>query len=230
MSAPDALHPLVYRMLRPVAGLGVFSAVLIAVSTALGVALAWSTWNTYFVVERFLADDPAVGVLEVYAADDAAAVVTWSYLAALVVSGVVFVTWLYRTRLNAEVLCQATHRRSRGWVVGSWICPIVNLWFPFQVVSDIWKASRPDSGLRVRSLELVSGSPRLALWWGCWVTSFVIDRIAAKVIYDAKKIDLEMVRSMAIAESLSAVLTAVAAVLMIMTMRQISRWQTGPGE
>lgn len=230
MSAPDALHPLVYRMLRPVAGLGVFSAVLITVSAALGVAFAWSAWNTYFVVERFLADDPAVGVLDLHAADDVTAAVTWSYLAALVVSGVAFVIWLYRTRLNAEILCEAPHRRSRGWVVGSWICPIVNLWFPFQVVSDIWKASKPDSGLRLQSLGLVPGSPRLALWWGCWVTSFVIDRIAVKVIYDANKIDLEMVRSLAIAESLSAVLIAVAAALMIMTMRQISRWQTRPSE
>ncbi len=237
MTTP-ALDPYLYRMLRPVAGLGVVSAVLIAITTTLGIVGAWSTWNAYFLAERFLDDDPTVGVPDLLAADDLVASITWTRLAVLVVTGVVFVIWLYRARLNSETLCEAPHQRSRGWVVGSWICPIVNLWFPYQVVSDVWKASNPDTRRqletlateRMGSLRFVSGSAQLGLWWACWAASFVIDRVAAKVIYDEADPTKEMFRAVAIAETLVTVLIAVSGVLIIMAMRQITRWQSPPRE
>jgi hypothetical protein len=235
MTAPS-IDPYLYRMLRPVAGLGVASTILIAITTALGIVSAWSTWNAYFLAERFLDDDPTVGVSDLLAADDLVASIVWIRIALLVVTGVVFLFWLYRARLNSETICEVAHQRSRGWVVGSWICPIVNLWFPYQVVSDVWKASNPDTPRQIEilktermgSLRFVSGSAQLGFWWACWAASFVIDRVAAKVIYDADDPTKEMFRAVAIAETLVMVLIAVSGVLIIMVMRQITRWQSPP--
>jgi Domain of unknown function (DUF4328) len=28
-------------------------------------------------------------------------------------------------------------RRSRGWAIGGWFCPAVNLWFPYQIATDV---------------------------------------------------------------------------------------------
>jgi hypothetical protein len=37
----------------------------------------------------------------------------------------------------------ARHVRERGWVWGSWVCPVVSLWFPFQIVRDVQAATNP---------------------------------------------------------------------------------------
>ena len=45
-----------------------------------------------------------------------------------------------------------------------WIVPIVNLWFPFQIMGDIWRA-----GLPAEQRSETAWLP--ALWWTCWLLS-----------------------------------------------------------
>lgn len=44
--------------------------------------------------------------------------------------------WLHRAHQQAQVVRPYHASRSSGWAWGGWICPVVNLWFPFQVVRD----------------------------------------------------------------------------------------------
>jgi hypothetical protein len=65
----------------------------------------------------------------------------WLYLAAYIVTCL----WLSDVRRNAEALNPiARHVRGRGWVWGSWVCPVVSLWFPFQIVRDVQAATNPQ--------------------------------------------------------------------------------------
>ena len=50
------------------------------------------------------------------------------FLLALLAAGVVFIVWLWRVRWNAEMFCRGEHRFTRGWVIGCWLVPVVNLW------------------------------------------------------------------------------------------------------
>ncbi|WP_436492505.1 DUF4328 domain-containing protein [Actinokineospora sp. HUAS TT18] len=226
MSVPAMPYdpPIRRIVLLPVRAWSVVSAVLIAVTTAMALIVAWATWDSYFVAQRFLWDDPAVSADDLYAADDRTTLLALIYLFALAISGVVFITWLYRARKNAELLCDAEHRRSRGWLIGGWFVPIVNLWFPFQIVSDIWKASSPTTPKRLDALVHLKGSGLVALWWGCMATGTVIDRIAPRLI-DMDNPTIEQFHAVAVAETISLVLMAAAGVLVIMVMRQIVRWQ-----
>ncbi len=57
---------------------------------------------------------------------------------------ILFVVWLRRARINAE-RHDYRQRRVRGWVFWGWIVPIVNIWFPFQImVGEL--GSRPAHG------------------------------------------------------------------------------------
>lgn len=83
---------------------------------------------------------------------------------------VVFVAWLWQARTRAERLSPATHRWERGWVIGSWVCPIVNLYLPRQIVEDVVAAGRADRmpvwmTIGRRSLELVD-------WWWFSLVAF----------------------------------------------------------
>jgi hypothetical protein len=105
----------------------------------------------------------------------------WAYLAstftslvgllALLASWITGSIWLHRARRNAELLAPTyPHRRSAGWAWGGWVCPVVNFWFPFQVVRDAHRAVRPDDT-----------SPVFGWWWGLWVAVTVVERFAERV-------------------------------------------------
>ncbi|MGQ0839235.1 DUF4328 domain-containing protein [Actinokineospora sp.] len=221
------VHPRTHLLLRTTGGWSIAAAILITVTAGVGLLSAWTTWHTYFVVERFLADDFGVTEDDLYAADSLTQGMGFGYLGALLVTAAVFVVWLSRARFNSEVLCEARHRRATGWVIGAWVCPVVNLWFPFQVVTDVWKASRPDTSRRLDFLSQVRGSDTLGWWWGLWLAGFALDRfVAAQFLGD--EITPETIRSAAIAETLGALLYVVAAVLIIQVMRQIDGWQAQP--
>lgn len=76
---------------------------------------------------------------------------------------VLFVVWFRRARINAE-RHGYPQRRARGWAFWGWIIPVVSLWFPFQIMGDIWRAGLPATDRRK-----TAWLP--ALWWTCWLLS-----------------------------------------------------------
>lgn len=65
--------------------------------------------------------------------------------------------WLLGLRKVAEWAAPgAYHRRSAYWAVLGWVVPVVNLWFPYQVVADTSRA-------------LGSRVSRLWPWWLAWL-------------------------------------------------------------
>lgn len=130
------------------------------------------------------------------------------YLLALVTAAVVFVVWLWRARANAELVAGPDSQRlGRGWGIGSWICPVVNFWFPYQYVVDVWRASAPNRD---------DGGEGIVLgWWVCYLAANISGRVAA---YNNGP-------SVAI---VSAGLDVVSALLAVLVIRRVTEWQSAP--
>ena len=73
----------------------------------------------------------------------------------------VFLVWFYRARKNADGRGQQ-QRWGAGWAIGGWFVPIVSLWFPYQIMADIWRANLPAE--RRNQPAVLPG-----FWWGCWL-------------------------------------------------------------
>src|SRR4051812_9233206 len=54
--------------------------------------------------------------------------------------------WLTRARQNAMLLTWYQPRRSEAWIWLAWIIPVVNFWFPKQIVDDVIAATAQASG------------------------------------------------------------------------------------
>ncbi|MEU6350035.1 DUF4328 domain-containing protein [Streptomyces sp. NPDC047072] len=89
----------------------------------------------------------------------------------LLACAVVFVIWFWRVRVNAEVFSPNGHRKARGWVIGGWVAPFVNLWYPRRVMLDVWDASRPAGR--------TAGHGPVNAWWTLWLLS----TIGGEVLY-----------------------------------------------
>ena len=97
-------------------------------------------------------------------------VVLWRVAYTLTV--IVFLVWFYRARINAE-RSGWPQRRARGWAFWGWVVPIADLWVPFQVMRDIWRASRPSSR--------AGGLPWLpAVWWASWLLTGLLSELECR--------------------------------------------------
>jgi hypothetical protein len=85
-------------------------------------------------------------------------------LFAFLVTGIVFLRWLWQMRVNAEALAPGGHRMKRGWTTGAWLIPFACFVLPKRIINDIWAASsQPDSPRRTGVL--------LTSWWLLFVAA-----------------------------------------------------------
>lgn len=85
--------------------------------------------------------------------------------AGLVATVILFLVWFRRARINAE-RSSWRQRRARAWAVWGWIIPIGNLWIPFQLMGDIWRAGLPPE-------RRTSTAWLPAVWWVSWLLNGV---------------------------------------------------------
>ncbi|MGJ5753790.1 uncharacterized protein DUF4328 [Streptomyces puniciscabiei] len=172
MTTPMPAPPFVPgAVLRSPVKLGRATAVLLSVVAAADVFGCYAD-----LLERNVAGDVADGargVGVVQRADHADAVYAWAGFVqewALVATAVVYLCWLWRVRVNAEVFDQSAHDLGRGWTIGAWFCPIVNLWFPRRIVLNVWDASVPwGEPYRHRAVNA---------WWTLWIISILTSWLA----------------------------------------------------
>ncbi|MDX6279918.1 MAG: hypothetical protein QOH03_989 [Kribbellaceae bacterium] len=201
-------------------GMGLAACVLIGVVTVLGWASAWSDWFSYRTLERYPGDDHRFAKADLISGSLGIVAAI-----ALFASAAVFITWLWRVRWNAEMFCRGEHRFTRGWVLGSWICPVVNLWYPKQVVDDIVAASDPRTPTGIESLRGIPGTRLVWAWWLTWVVGLVLDNVAQRSVLVGVPA-LSELRTNAVMSGISSISTTVAAVLAVMLVQRVNELQS----
>jgi hypothetical protein len=193
-------------------GLSRATSILVWITAVAYVLVAFEGWRDYAVFK----DDPGSWNSETIR------VVDVILFAPVLVTGVVFIVWLWRARTDAEVLNPwFPHRRERGWVIAGWIVPIISFWYPLQIVDDIIAASTPqrEPGYPERPR---AQSRVVHIWWGTWVASTLINPLPLGPDEDPTASDFLWG---ALISTATAVLTVVCAVYAVRVIRQITDLQ-----
>lgn len=167
---------------------GVMSVVTIGVQT-FGISSITVYMNGY---------DSVIGLLESFDWMTVAATIVSAM--ALLATAVLWLLWQYR----AAKQFSGETRRSPGWHVGSWLVPIISWWFPYQDVSDLWRAvgrSRPKWQI---------------LWWLCWLVGNVALQISGSIYTSAQNLEqLRISMSVTIASQVLLIIAASLAWLIV---------------
>ncbi len=163
-----------YQSSRQVAVVGIVLMGLTAASAILQSVLMWQSYDEVkrFVYGQLSVDEVADGI---GSALGGGPLLNLGWLLGIL-AGIFFLYWLWRARDNTEALAayeggrsRPRHRHTPGWVIGSWICPIVQFWYPLHVVEDVIRASEPASAAgSARTRGLIYG------WWAAWTGFWVI--------------------------------------------------------
>lgn len=207
--------------LAPVRHVAAVTSGMVVVTCAAGALGALTAWYRYKVAVDYVAGAPEVGVADYVSADNVAANVGVLWLIGYGVTFLMFLTWSWRARANAERLCPLPHRLSRGWVIGGWVVPP----FPLIVLEDVWRTSRPSVPSAGHARELPRGWV-VHYWWYASMACALVGVWLAVARRGEPTLDVLM--TIASITTLLACLELVAAGLVITMIRQVTLWQSTP--
>ncbi|WP_229925429.1 DUF4328 domain-containing protein [Streptomyces longispororuber] len=218
-------------LLRSPVALGRAAMALLGVVAATDLWALWAGLGQRRILDRALAGEYGEAFQrEVEDADSRYALAGGMQFVALGLTAVVFLWWFRRVRVNAEIFVPEAHTKGRGWALGGWFVPVVNLWIPRRVTSDIWDASVPGPEVAER-LAPVGWDPReprpahalVNAWWLVWVVGFFAGRAAGRLYRDAETVQeyVTGVHWMMVADALD----VVAAVLAVVVVHRITTMQ-----
>jgi hypothetical protein len=141
-----------------------------------------------------------------------------------IVTAIAWMVWFRRAYRNLPELGAHDLRYKRGWAVGAWFVPFLNLWRSKQIANDIWRASDPSAPAHQDAAWHERPVPRLlAVWWLFWIVTSMLSNVAGRLIFDADTLEehISSTNLMMWADGISA-LSAVPAILVV---RRITRRQ-----
>ncbi|MDR8407764.1 DUF4328 domain-containing protein [Nonomuraea sp. 3-1Str] len=215
------MHPAVPAVtLRPVRGMASVAVVTLAAHSLVKVVGAgMNAWQAV-IIQRMLVDSDSVRPLEVDVNGALAIGNGVAEVAVFVLAAGAFLVWLRRVRANAEALLPGPHRRARPWVIMGWFVPVVNLWFPKQVVEDVWNASRP--GAPAGPLPLARPSVLVWAWWSAFLIGVWVFDVVAVLLWRS---DLEAQREAAWVDVVGCAWWTATAALAAFVIMKITRFQ-----
>ncbi|MEW6363943.1 MAG: DUF4328 domain-containing protein [Acidobacteriota bacterium] len=150
----------------------------------------------------------------------------------LVLALAVFLAWLHRARRNLSVLGAKGLLFSPGWAVGWWFVPLGNLYQPFKIMTETWKASSPSlDESRAESWQHVSVPRILTAWWLLFILACVAGNLAdglypnLVVFRDSPYAWKEGLLHITIIQAIGAVAWIASAVLLMVAVTRISQNQ-----
>jgi hypothetical protein len=211
--------------LAPIRQTATAASAMVVVTCAAGVLGAGAAWRRHEVSVDYVAGEPGVGVAALVSADNTSANVGVLWVLACAATGVLFLTWTWRARCNAERLSPLPHRLARGWAVGGWLVPVVNLAVPAAVLEDVWRVSRPGPvAPEVRHARELPKARLVGFWW-CSVLACVLAAGWLVVVLE-RTATVALLADIAEVTTVLAALQIVAAALAIRLVRQVTAWQT----
>ena len=184
----------------------------------------WVDLREIQLMNRLLDGDlPSTADLD--ANDDRQALAGTLLFVSFVVTIVAFVRWFSRAYKNLPALGATDLRFTKGWAIGAWFVPFLNLWRPKQIANDIWRASDPAATPDQRNTWRDKPvSELLLVWWIVWVVSLYAWNASTRLAFSGD--DAGGVRNGDYADLVSLGLDIVAALLAIAVVRRMTDRQS----
>jgi hypothetical protein len=132
----------------------------------------------------------------------------------LTITSIFFLVWVHRAYRNLSALGATGLKYSTRWAVVGFFVPFLNFVRPFQVMTEIWKASDPIVSVG-SSWHGSPSTPIIGQWWASYLASGVIGSFSFSIAKQGATIDTLLTTSWGL---LIADMTSVIAALLAINM------------
>jgi uncharacterized protein DUF4328 len=102
-------------------------------------------------------------------------------IASALLLAAVFVPWLHQARANLRALGARRLRFGREWTYLGFVIPILNAYRPYQVVSEVWRGSDPES-VDPLGWQRLHTSRLVIAWWAPFALWVSLELVAATLL------------------------------------------------
>ena len=142
-------------------------------------------------------------------------------------TAVVFIWWLWRAYGNLFALSSRHPSTKRGWAIGAWFVPFLNLFRPYEIVRETWWVSaNPREAGQTWDYTPVA-APVIKWWWGLYLFANIYGRILNRLPLPET---VEGSQRLSVAIIAGALLEATAAILAARVVKMISDQQDASRE
>jgi len=110
-------------------------------------------------------------------------IITIIYLLVSITTAIVFLTWINRANKNCHGFSTGMEFTS-GWSIGWFFVPIMCLYKPFQVMSEIWRVSHDPV-----NWKSLNPPALMRWWWGLWLVSQLAGQLAWNLSLKADSVE-----------------------------------------
>jgi hypothetical protein len=210
--------------------LGLWTIGALAVTVLAALAQIVGNQNYIGVLNGLIAGNaPSVGHVET--AVNAVHTTRDIYVLAWLVDIVLFLIWFYRAYRNLIRTGISDVRYAPGWSIGGWLIPFFNFVRPKQVANDIWKGSEAAATVGIERWKEVALPQLINWWWALWLIAGFLIGFGNQAVSDANAhklyttASLHTERTGVWLEQAGLLVQIAAAVLLMLLIRQISRFQ-----
>ena len=127
-----------------------------------------------------------VDMEKIEASDTLIIAINAAHLIIVILSMIFFIMWFRRAYFNLHSLSWHSARHSEGWAAGSWFIPILNLFWPYQIMEDIWRGTQ--NAIREKFGEPQS-TDLVGWWWALYLINKFFGYITAFASKGATEVD-----------------------------------------
>jgi hypothetical protein len=155
---------------------------LLGLGALLTIAALWSSWQQLQLVQD-LARGANISDATIEANDARQQLFALAQLGLGLVSAIVFLSWMAALTKRLIDLGVTDMRYAPKWAVLGFVIPVLNLFRPYQVMSELWKASEvvpgPDDPLAKKPTPMI-----VNLWFGLLLIDSLVGRLASRTTFD----------------------------------------------
>jgi Co/Zn/Cd efflux system component len=155
---------------------------MLGLGATLALAALWSSWQQLQLVED-LARGANVADAAIEANDGRQQLFAYAELGLGIASAVVFLMWTSAHTKRLIALGVTNMQYAPKWSVWGFIIPILNLFRPYQVMSELWRASEvvpgPDDPWVKKATPAI-----VYVWFGVLVVDNIVGRLASRTSFD----------------------------------------------
>jgi hypothetical protein len=148
-----------------------------------------------------------------------------SRLALYTMIAVAFIAWLHRCRINVRAFGCRRFRYPRIWAIIGFFIPILNFFRPYQVVSEVWRASDPRSVETPVAWIAMPVSRYVLVWWVAFLANVFLEILAAGLVMHSGVTveDLFTARTVGVLAGVTSAASAILAYLVISAIEQAQK-------
>jgi hypothetical protein len=179
-------------------------------------SLAWQ----YYLLDDVQKNPENIDMQKLQTSDSLRTIISVIQLIILILSMIFFIMWFRRAYFNLQQLQWNYARYSEGWAAGGWFIPVINLFYPYQIMVDIWRGTQ--NAIKERFGEPQS-TALVGLWWATYLINNFFAYISSFVTRESDSI--EGLMSATIMECISEIISIVAIIITIRIILRVSSFE-----